>query len=244
LRVLHVITARGGSKGVPRKNLLQLGGISLVAFKAISARKSRHCARLIVSSDSPDIQAEARRYGAEAPFTRPAELATDEASTEDVIWHAMQWVEAHDASRYDAVMILEPSSPFATAADFDRAVDVMTSRCANVVVSVCKAAVHSVFHGAMDAEGRIGGVVSNLRSLRSVRRQDMPDEYTQNGGLYLVRWDYFARHRTRYHDPDTTYAIEMDRLHSIEIDEPVDLAFAQFLVATEAIDLTPWTQAT
>lgn len=244
MRILHVITARGGSKGIPGKNLLQIGGISLIGFKAISARKSRHCARLIISSDSPEMQADACAYGAEAPFIRPADLATDAAATEDVIWHAMQWVEEHDEARYDAVMILEPSSPFATAADLDRAVDVFTSRRANVVVSVCEVAVNSVFHGPMDADGRIGAIVDKVRPLTSVRRQDMPQEYTMNGGLYLVGWDFFARHRRRYYDSDNTYGIVMDRVHSLEIDEPIDWTFAECLVESGAIDLTPWNQDT
>lgn len=240
MRVLHIIVARGGSKGIPRKNLLQLGGISLVGFKAISARKSKYCARLIVSTDSPTIQEDARTYGVEVPFTRPASLATDEASTDDVVWHAMQWLEARDRVAYDAVMILEPASPFATAADLDRAVEVMVAQRANVVVGVCEVATNSVVQGPMDVGGHIGSIVAKMRGLGSVRRQDMPREYTMNGALYLVRWDYFARHHHRYRDPDGTYGILMDRAHSIEIDEPIDWAFAQCLVETEALDLTPW----
>ena len=79
LKILFLITARGGSKGVPGKNLRELGGISLVGFKAISAKKSKYCSRLIISTDSPEIQENARRYGVEVPFTRPAELASDTA---------------------------------------------------------------------------------------------------------------------------------------------------------------------
>ena len=108
------MVGRGGSKGLPGKNLRRIGGKSLVAFKAIAAKKSHCCSRLVVSSDSIDIQEEARRHGAEVLFDRPADLASDTASSSDVVLHAMDWIERNEGRRYDAVMLLEPSSPFAT----------------------------------------------------------------------------------------------------------------------------------
>lgn len=239
MRVLYLITARGGSKGVPGKNLRELRGISLIGFKAMSARKSRACARLIISTDSPAIQAEAKRYGVEVPFTRPAELATDDASSVEVIWHAMAHLERETDQRYDAIMVLEPSSPFATHHDYDNAIELMRSRNANVVVGVSPVKVNSIFQGPLDGSSRIRGIVEQI-SQRNLRRQDVPQEYTMNGAFYLLRWEFFKRHRAIYVDAENTYGYVMDPAHSVEIDEPIDLAWAGFLVEKGLINLSEW----
>lgn len=225
---------------MPGKNLRKVGGLSLVGFKARSARRSKHCARLIISSDSPEIIAEARRHGADAPFVRPAALATDVASSAGVVDHAMRWIERHTREQYDAVMLLEPSSPFARAADYDGAVDLMVARRAQVVVGVRPVAVNSTFVGPLDPEGRLGAVVRKIRRLRASRRQDLPQEYTMNGALYLFRWSHFRRHRAIYVDPARTYAWIMDEFHSLEIDSLHDLRYAEFLVERGDVDLTEW----
>src|SRR5690242_15625957 len=95
-QVLFLLVGRGGSKGLPGKNLCEIGGLSLIGYKAKAALQSRHCSRLIVSSDSAEIRDEAMRHGAEMLFERPAELATDTASSNDVILHAMDWIETHE----------------------------------------------------------------------------------------------------------------------------------------------------
>lgn len=243
MRVLFLITARGGSKAIPGKNLLQIAGISLVGYKAISARRSRYCTRLIISTDSQEIQEDARRYGVEVPFTRPAELAADDSSSEDVIWHAMRFIDTNTDERYDALMLLEPTAPFATYLDYDRAVEMMMERDAGVVVGVHEVAINSIFQGPMDERGRIASIVDKLTGARSVRRQDMLQEYTMNGALYLLRWDFFKRHRRRYCDPQNTYGLVMDRAYSVEIDEPIDWAFARFLAENGYVDLSFWKEA-
>jgi N-acylneuraminate cytidylyltransferase/CMP-N,N'-diacetyllegionaminic acid synthase len=238
--VLFLITARGGSKSIPGKNLCQIGGLSLVGYKARSARRSKYCSRLIISTDSPEIQAEARRHGAEVPFTRPAELASDAASSMDVIAHAVTWIEQHEQRAYDAIMLLEPSSPFARARDYDQAVELMLAKNAQVVLGMREMEVHSTFVGAMDAEGRLPDIVEKILQHRSRRRQDMPPEYTMNGALYLCRWEFFKQYRDFYADPGGTYGLVMCPNHSVEIDEPASLSWAQFLVASKTVDMSEW----
>ncbi len=241
LKVLGVITARGGSKSIPRKNLARIGDLSLVGYKARAAQGARCCARLILSSDDAEIQAEARALGVEVPFTRPAELATDTASSDAVVLHAMDWVEREEgAGAYDAVLLLEPSSPFAVSADIDAAAALMAARGANVVVGVRETEVASVFVGPMDDDGRITTIVDQMQRLSGLRRQDQRQEYTMNGALYLMRWDYYTRVGQRYADREHSYGVAMDRVHSIEIDEPVDLQWAQFLAATGQVNLAEW----
>ena len=240
MRTLFLITARGGSKGVPGKNLRELAGISLVGFKAISARKSKYCTRLIISTDSAEVQANARRYGADAPFTRPAELATDAATSADVIADAMQWIETNTQESYEAVMLLEPSSPFARAQDYDAAVEIMMERDADAVVGVRPVEVNSVFVGPLDDQGRIASIIEKMHSLKAARRQDLPQEYTMNAALYLFRWDYFKKHRNIYHSGEKTYGLVMPAEYSVEIDTPADFHRAEFYVERGYVDLASW----
>lgn len=193
----------------------------------------------MVSSDDPEIQDVARSYGVEVPFTRPAELASDTASSSDVIVHAMGWFEAR-GERYDAVMLLEPSSPFTRPSDLDAAVELMNAKSATAVVGMRKMKVSSTFVGRMDDEGRITEIVDKMESLRSVRRQASEPEFTMNGALYLFRWDHFRAHRNIYADRLRTFGLVMPDAYSVEIDEPCDLNFAEFLVEKGQVDLSHW----
>jgi N-acylneuraminate cytidylyltransferase/CMP-N,N'-diacetyllegionaminic acid synthase len=238
--VLFLVVGRGGSKGLPGKNLCEIGGISLVGYKTISARKSAFCDRLIVSSDSLEIQAEAKRYGAEVLFTRPAELASDIASSNDVVLHAMEWVERNEGRSYDAVMLLEPSSPFARADHYDAAIKLFRERKADLVVGIREAEVSSLFVGSLGDDDSIGPIVEKLLSKSALRRQDQKPEVTMNGALYLIRWQAMKRSKKIYSNPASSYGLLMDRMHSIEIETPYDLTFAMFAVERDMLDISPW----
>ena len=225
---------------MPGKNLRLINGISLVGFKAISALRSKSCSRLIISTDSAEIQADARTYGVEVPFTRPAELATDTATSIDVIAHAMEWIEGNTDEHYDAVMLLEPSSPLTRSFDYDNAVKIMVEHDANVVLGMRETAINSAFVGPMDGSGRITPIIDQIKGLKNSRRQDMSPEYTMNGGLYLFNWDFFWQHKDIYHDREKTFGYVMDPHYSIEIDEMIDLEWIEFLVASGKIDMSHW----
>ena len=240
MKVLYLITARGGSKSVPGKNLRKVAGLSLVGFKARSALRSKYCTKLIISTDSLEIQEDARLYGVEVPFTRPAELATDTASSMDVISHAVDWIERETTDWYDAIMLLEPSSPLTRAIDYDNAVEMMVQHDANLVVGMRETTANSVFVGPMDGEGRITQIIAQMESLKGLRRQDVAQEYTMNGALYLFKWDFFKKHRTIYQDTEKSYGYLMDRHYSIEIDEMIDLEWVNYLVANGLVDLSNW----
>jgi CMP-N,N'-diacetyllegionaminic acid synthase len=240
MEVLFLLVGRGGSKGLPGKNLREIGGLSLIGYKAKSALQSRYCSRLIVSSDSAEIRAEAVRQGAEMLFERPAELATDTAASNDVVLHAMDWIEAHERRRYDAIMLLEPSSPFARPEHFDEAVELFTARDASLVVGMRETEVSSIFVGPLGKDGSIGTIVNKMLTTPALRRQDQPIEVTMNGALYLVGWDAMRKHRKIYADPTASYGILMDRMHSIEIESAADLAYASYVVEHGMLDLFPW----
>ena len=239
MRVLHLITARGGSKGVPDKNLKEVGGLHLIGYKAIAAKRSRHCTTLAISTDSPAIQDIARSYGVDVPFTRPEELATDTASSVDVVRHAMEHYE-NAGEVFDAVMLLEPTSPFATPDHLNQAVEIMQDQQATLVVGMVRQKINSVFVGEMDSRGRIASIVHNIRDLRNMNRQNLAPEYTMNGAFYLFSWGAFRDCGHIYCDPDTSYGVEMDEFYSIEIDHPVDLAWADYVVREGYVDLGAW----
>lgn len=238
--VLFLLVGRGGSKGLPGKNLREIAGLSLVGYKARSARRSRYCARLIVSSDSVEIQNEARKHGAEVPFIRPADLATDTASSNDVVLHTMDWIEQNEKRRYDAVMLLEPSSPFARGDHYDAAVELFARQKAELVVGLRETEVSSVFVGRLGENGSIAPIVDRLLNTPAQRRQDQAPEVTMNGALYLIGWDAMRRHRKIYANPQASYGILMDRLHSIEIEAAEDLAYATFAIERGLLDPSPW----
>lgn len=242
MNILFLITARGGSKGVPGKNLRQIGGLSLIGYKAASAKKSKYCARLIISTDSAEIQEEARQHGVEVPFTRPAELASDTAKSGPVITHAMDWIETQEGRRYDAIMLLEPSSPFARACDYDAAVESMLRHNANAVVGVRPVEVSSTVVGPLGPNGELTAIVEKMHAARAQtgQRQTLGREYTMNGALYLFRWDYFREHEWIYYDRNKVLGYEMDPLYSVEIDEPIQLAWAEFLVNNGHIVIDDW----
>jgi CMP-N,N'-diacetyllegionaminic acid synthase len=242
MEILFLLVGRGGSKGLPGKNLREIAGLSLIGYKAISARQSRYCSRLIVSSDSSEIQTEAKRHGAEVLFSRPAELATDTASSSDVVLHAMDWIEMHERRRYDAIMLLEPSSPFARPAHYDEAIELFVARKAGLVVGMRETEVSSIFVGTLGKDGSIGGIVEKMLTTPALRRQDQPPEVTMNGALYLVGWDAMRTHRKIYADPIASYGILMDQLHSIEIETAADLAYASYVLENGMLDASPWSQ--
>ncbi|MEQ1715294.1 MAG: acylneuraminate cytidylyltransferase family protein [Hyphomicrobium sp.] len=239
--ILYLIVGRGGSKGLPGKNLRQIGGHSLVAFKAIAARASRSCTRLVVSSDSVEIQEEARRHSAEVLFTRPAELANDTASSSDVVLHAMEWIERHEGRSYDAVMLLEPSSPFARPQDFDAAVSLYVERQAELIVGVKEVEVNSIFVGPIGANGSIAAIVGKmLGASGGLRRQDLPVEVTMNGALYLMGWQALKSSRRIYANPAKTFGLIMPRAQSVEIENATDFAFAQYAFDNNLVDRVVW----
>lgn len=240
LRILHLITARGGSKGVPDKNLRSVGGLSLIGFKARAAQRSGTCTRLVISTDSAAVADDAKRYDVEVPFMRPAALASDTAKSADVIAHAIEWFEAAGA-RYDAIMLLEPSSPFARPEDLRGAAALMDRTGANAVVGMRKMEVSSVFVGPMSADGRMPEIIRKMNAQTAMLRQETRSEFTMNGGLYLFRWDYFKTHRNIYQDEEGVLGYVMPDELSVEIDEMRDLYYAEFLVERGYVDIAQWT---
>ena len=188
--VLGVITARGGSKGVPGKNLKLLGGKPLIAYTIEAAQQSGVIDRLILSTDDPAIANAARALGCEVPFMRPADLARDDTPHLPVMQHAAGWLEEHEAFRPDLVVILQPTSPLRQPQHIRDAVRLLVTSGADSVVSVTAVSAH---HHPMrmlcvDSSGAATLFVTGepVRG-RINRRQDLPEAWAMNGALYVFR---------------------------------------------------------
>lgn len=232
MSTLFLITARKGSAGVPGKNMREIGGLSLIGWKArvayMVARDLCKEAAFLISTDCPEMAKEADRFGFYAPFLRPAELATDTALSADVIKHAMTWVKDNWQRTFTNIMLLEPSSPFANYADMERALDVMSKRGADLVVGMKETHPHSVFIGPMDENKSITSIVMRMQQYsQAQRRQDLKPEWTMNGALYLFSWDMFEREGDIY-GGSKNYGVLMPFWRSIEIDEMHDFEMAQY----------------
>lgn len=232
MSVLFLITARGGSRGVPGKNMRKIGGMSLIGWKASAARviMTEFCndARIIISTDDVAMQTEAMAYGVEVPFTRPAELATDESSSADVIMHAIEWVESNWKRSFTDIMLLEPSSPFATPEHYHRALVMSAINDAHLVAGMRRTEPNTAFIGTQRPDNFITPIIVNMeRAGHNLRRQDLQPEWTMNGGLYLFEWEMFKRTKNVYGGA-RNYGLLMDDWHSIEIDSPRDLELAEY----------------
>src|SRR6266436_4907654 len=172
--VFGVIPARGGSKGLPGKNLKRLGALSLIGHAVAGAREARTLTRFIVSTDSVEIADEARRHGAEAPFLRPSELASDEAGMVPVLQHAVRWLESSGGPRPTHVVTIQPTSPFRVGADIDRTVDKAVATGADSAQTVTEVAYPPFFMKTLDGDRT---VPLFLDGHKYVRRQDTPVVY-------------------------------------------------------------------
>lgn len=217
-RVLAVIPARGGSKGLPRKNLAPFLGRPLIAWTIEAALGARRIDRVILSSDDPEIIEAARGLGCEAPFVRAAALATDEATSLDVVLDAVDRTPG-----YDIVVLLQPTSPLRTAEDIDAVLDLLAA--ADSAVSVAEAADHPFLVYRPDANGRLRPYAEPA-SGASLRRQDLPPAWSLNGAIYAARIDWLRRERA-FVRPGQTLAWPMPVERSADIDTPTDLIEAE-----------------
>lgn len=224
-RVLGLIVARGGSKGLPRKNLLPLGGRPMVTWSVAAAAGSALLDSVVISTDDPEIAEAARGAGAAAPFLRPAELATDTASVYDAIRHALETLE----ERFDLVALLQATSPLRRSADVDAAIRALVEGDATTCVSVTPTAKSPFWQFYRDDDGGLTPILDE-GGLRK-RRQDLPPCVELNGAVYVATVDWLATADTFL--SDRTVSVMMPRERSVDIDTAADYAVAQALLLQE-----------
>lgn len=229
MRVLGVITARGGSKGLPGKNLRPLAGKPLIAHTIDIARESGAFDRVILSTDDEGIAVAARSRGCDVPFMRPAELARDETPHLPVLQHAVQWLSDHEGYQPDAIMILQPTSPLRRAIDIRESIALLDRSGADSVVSVSEVPAHynPMRTLRVDEHGGASLFVTGEPVRRRInRRQDMPAAWTMNGAVYLFRTSVLTAAEPSLYG-DRTAAYVMPGEYGISIDSLDDWAEAE-----------------
>ncbi len=215
-KILALTPARAGSKGLPDKNIREMCGKPLLAWPVQAALASALVDAVVVSTDSERYAAVAQQAGARVPFLRPAALATDEASSTDVIVHALNTLEAM-GEHYDYLVVLEPTSPTTEAADVDEALRQLNAArdTADVIVGVTPlVASHPLYSATLDAAGRL--VPYDERFRQGVRRQDLPPLYMLDGTLYITCVEAFRRTREFYGDRTLGYVTPKWKSHEID----------------------------
>jgi CMP-N,N'-diacetyllegionaminic acid synthase len=226
-RVLGLVVARGGSKGLPRKNVLPLGGRPLIAWTVDAARGARALTRSIVSSEDAEILARAREAGGEAPFVRPAAFATDTASSLDVALHAVDWLAEHERWQTDVLVLLPATAPLRRAHHIDAAVATLLADAAVEAVVAVTEADYPPYWMLTEKHGRLTWLFPE--GGRVDRRQDLPTAFRPNGSIYAVRATALREQRTFY--PRATAPYVMLREESVNIDAPMDFTLAELLLA-------------
>jgi len=227
--VLAIIPARSGSKGLPGKNMKELCGKPLIAWSIEQAKSCNDVDRIVVSTDDRGIAEVAKKYGAELPFMRPAELANDTASTIDVIFHTIGWLKKYKDYQAGYILLLQPTSPLRTVEDIRAAIQMLKDENARAVVSVCETDHHPWWSNTLPEDGNMKDFIRP--EIRNKRRQELPVFYRLNGAIYLADTDYLYKHNG-FFGPDT-FAYKMLKNRSVDIDSDVDFKLAALLVKEE-----------
>ena len=220
--------ARGGSKGLPGKNLRVLNGRPLIDYTIDAVQSTHLFDRFILSTDSEEIAHRARQLGVDVPFMRPPELSGDNASALDAIVHALKWVEAHDKT-YDYVQYIFPTAPLRDASDIQGGIRLLLSSCADMVISVCESDHPMQWSNELPPDASLKGFIK--KEYRDRNRQTLPMSYRINGSIYVAKWDVFY-HRKDWFEQDTKAYI-MPREKSIDIDTLIDFQLAEVLLSDE-----------
>jgi CMP-N,N'-diacetyllegionaminic acid synthase len=226
IRALALIMARGGSKGVPGKNMRLVGGKPLIVHTFEAAGTSRLLDRTVLSTDDPRIAETGREFGIDVPFLRPAELAKDNSHVIDATIHALNWLAENEGYMAEYSMLLQPTSPFRTADDIDNAIRLAVEKKADAVVSVTPSIHHPCHAKRIDPKGILEEYVDTSFSRK--RRQDIPLSFSLNGAIYLVKSECLLKQKSWC--PPGTYAYVMPQERSLDIDTEWDVRVADFLL--------------
>lgn len=225
--MIAIIPARGGSKGVPRKNIKDLCGKPLISYTIEAALKAEGIERVIVNTDDEEIAAVAKQYGAEVPFLRPAELATDTAAAADVYIHTIEYLMKEQGEEINQFMVLLPTTPLRTCRHIEEAMRLFSKENATTLVSMTAAETPVTWYYKKDEFGRVenagfgsGNAIAN--------RQVSEQYYVPNGAIYILDYKLLKEKRTYYSQNTITYVMSAE--DSIDIDTMFDFEMASFMM--------------
>jgi CMP-N,N'-diacetyllegionaminic acid synthase len=233
-RVLAVITARGGSKALPRKNVLPLGGKPLIAWTIEAARKAKRLDRVILSTDNDEIADIGRQFRCDVPFMRPAEFATDTSHHPDVMIHAAKFMEESLKEPYDIIMCLQPTVPFRKSEHIDDAIEAFFSSKAESLISLKPQEYPPWWMFSLE-DSRIRPAFDYKPGVNvfNLERQEFPKVYRPNGAIYITWTASLYKHHRLVNPADCAYFL-MKEADSIDIDTASDFAAAEVLLRTHA----------
>jgi len=228
-KLLAIIPARSGSKRLPNKNILPLHGKPLIQWSIDAAINSSFIDAVVVSTDSIEIADIAEKGGARVPFIRPAELSSDESTSIDVVLHAINELGSR-GEYFNYVMLLQPTSPLRTEKHIDESVQLLLSKGAKAVVSVCRITHPIEWIGEIQDDLSMDAFIKNIEPAR--RAQDFPDRYSLNGSIYLVSVSEFVKYK-KFAIDQGCFAYKMEPESSVDIDEQLDFEVCEMIMSKE-----------
>ena len=229
-KILAIIPARGGSKGIPHKNIRDLNGKPLIAWTIEESFKSQYIDKLIVSTEDKNIAKISMACGAEVPFLRPEKFALDSTPGIDSILHAVKWFKDRNHV-FDYVICLQCTSPFRTSYQVDESIEKISEKDADSIVSVCESEITPYWMKKIE-NGKLKDFLKE--NTFYTRRQDAPKVYRLNGAIYIAKIQVLLNIKDWYTKNTIPYV--MDRMSSVDIDNMVDFKFAEFLMKENSND--------
>lgn len=220
-KIAALITARGGSKGIPKKNIVKLCGKPLINWTVESAVKSKYIDKIFLSTDSDEIINSVKKFPVEIPFKRPENLSTDKSTSTDVILHFIDWMKKK-CNQFDMLLLLQPTSPFRKSVHIDNSIKKFIDSDSLSLISITE----NIKSPFLSRKINSKGFVEKLFDAKNEkRRQDIPLTYYINGAIYLTDVKNFEKYKTFQTTKTLSYI--MPYYSSIDIDEPVDLKIAE-----------------
>ncbi len=223
--VLAIIPARGGSKGVPRKNIKNLCGKPLITWTIEEALKSKYIDRLVVSTEDEEIAEISRKHGAEIPFLRPIELAKDDTPGIEPLLHCIYWLKNNENYYPDYLCTLQCTSPFRNSKHIDEALELLIKEKGDSIIGICKSEVSPYWMKSV-VNGKLIDFMEG--SAKYTRRQDLPAVYRLNGAVYIGKTDLLLKNRNWYTNNTLPYIMRQE--DSIDIDTIYDFRFAELMM--------------
>ena len=222
---LAIIPARGGSKRLPKKNLLELNGKPLIAYTIEAGLKSKYIDTVVVSSDNDKILEVSTYYGADT-LKRPASLATDIANTNEMISHVLEKVQG-----FDFIVLLQPTSPLRNSVHIDEAIEYLLKKEADAIISVCEVEHSPLWSNVLPKDKSMSGFLKE--DDEDKRSQDLETYYRLNGAIYICRVDRFLIEKKLFLK-DNIFAYRMSKKYSVDIDDIFDFKLAEIFLATKS----------
>lgn len=222
MNILAIIPARGGSKRLPNKNILDIANKPLIAWTIDEAKKSKYIDKLIVSTDSESIVVVSKKFKALVPFIRPDVLSQDTSDTISVLKHAIEFYK----NKFDYILLLQPTSPLRTVDDIDAAIKMLKETKAKAIVSVCETEHSPLWTNTLPKDRSMKDFIKS--QYKNVRSQDLPIYYRLNGVIYISEIEYFLKNNGFLGDQTKAYI--MSKENSIDIDTELDFIIAETLL--------------